>query len=183
MTAFSAKLLSPASAEIKWEVSKENNIAKYELERSYDAIAFESITTVLPGTREDVAVSYNYTDDKFNRSENQLFYRLKISDKEGRVRYSNIEKLLLDKTKDFSLGISPNPVQHAAVYFNLTIPQSGIYSASIIDETGRVLYTKTQNFVAGTNYCTIPAESLSKGVYYLKVQGSNGVLNARFVKL
>jgi hypothetical protein len=183
LTGFSARLLSPVSAEIKWEVSKENNIAKYELERSYDAITFESITTVLPGVQEDMAVSYNYIDNKFNRSENQLFYRLKISDKEGRVRYSNIEKLLLDKTKDFSLLVSPNPVQHSEVYFSLTIPQSGIYSASIIDETGRVLYVKTQNFVAGTNHCTIPAGSLSKGIYYLKVQGINGVLNARFVKL
>jgi hypothetical protein len=183
LTAFSARLLSPTAAGIKWEVAKENNIAKYELERSYDAMVFEKITTSLPGMQDNVAAYYSYTDDKFNRSENQLFYRLKISDKDGQARYSNVEKLLLDKSKDFSLQISPNPVQYKEVHFNLAIPQSGTYSVSVIDETGRVLYTKTQNFTSGANYSTLPAESLSKGIYYLKVQGSNGVLNARFVKL
>lgn len=183
LTAFSAKLLSPASAGIKWEVARENNIAKYELERGYNAMAFERITTSLPGTQDNVAAYYSYTDDKFNRSETQLFYRLKITDKDGQAKYSNVEKLLLDKSNDFSLQISPNPVQNKEVHFNLAIPQSGTYSVSVIDETGRVLYTKTQNFTAGANRSTVPAESLSKGIYYLKVQGSNGVLNARFVKL
>lgn len=183
LTGFSAKLLSPTSARVKWEVAMENSIAKYELERSYDAIAFEKITTVLPGTQENTAASYNYADEKFNRSGNQLFYRLRITDKEGGVKYSNVEKLLLDKSKDFSLLISPNPVQYKEVHFNLTIPQSGAYGMSIIDETGRVLYTQMRNFATGINYSSIPAESLSKGIYYLKVQGSNGVLNARFVKL
>jgi hypothetical protein len=183
LTSFSAKLLSPTAAGIKWEVARENNIAKYELERSYNAMVFESITTALPGVNDNTAAPYNYTDDKFNRSENQLFYRLRITDKEGVIKYSNVEKLLLDKSRDFSLLISPNPVQYKEVHFNLAIPQSGTYSMSIIDETGRILYTKTQNFATGINHSSIPAESLSKGIYYLKVQGSNGVLNARFVKL
>jgi hypothetical protein len=183
LTVFSAKLLSPTSAGINWEIAKENNIAKYELERSYDATAFEKITTVLPGISDNTAASYSYTDDKFNRSENQLFYRLRISEKEGQVKYSNTEKLVLDKTKDFSLQVIPNPIQSKDVRFNLSIPQSGVYGVSIIDETGRVLYVKTQSFATGTNHCTIPAEDLSSGVYYLKVQGMNGVLNARFVKL
>jgi hypothetical protein len=183
LTAFSAKLLSATVAGINWTVAKENNIAKYELQRSYNAMDFELITTVLPGVQDNTVAAYSYTDDKFNRSENQLFYRLKISEQEGQVKYSNIEKLLLDRTKDFSLQVSPNPIQYKEVYFNLTTPQSGAYSISIIDETGRVLYVKTQNFTTGINHCIIPAESLSKGIYYLKVQGSNGVLNARFVKL
>lgn len=183
LTGFSAKLLSQSSAGIKWEVAKENNIAKYELERSYDAMVFEPITTVLPGVIDNKAASYNYTDGKFNRSENQLFYRLKISDKDGQARYSNVEKLLLDKSNDFSLQISPNPIQYKEVHFNFTVPQSGAYSISVIDETGRVLYIKMQNFNTGANHSVIPAENLSKGIYYLKVQGSNGVLNARFVKL
>jgi hypothetical protein len=183
LTGFSAKLLSLTSAGIIWKIAKENNIAKYELERSYDAMAFEKITTVLPGISDNTAASYSYTDDKFNRSENQLFYRLRISEKEGQVKYSNIEKLVLDRTKDFSLQVIPNPVQGKDVRFNLSIPQSGVYGVNIIDETGRVLHVKTQSFATGVNHCTIPAENLSSGIYYLKVQGVNGVLNARFVKL
>jgi hypothetical protein len=179
LVSFSAKLLSPATAGTTWEIAQSSQTRSFELERSYNAVDFERVTTV----SNSGATTYNYTDAAFNRNEEHLFYRLKVIDQAGQFKYSNVVALNLDHSLDLSLKVSPNPVQVKDVQFDLNTPSDVAYTVSIIDATGRVLYNKEQSFVKGRNHSTINIEGLTKGIYYLKLYGKNGVLNTRFVKL
>lgn len=179
LISFSAKLLSPSTAGTAWEVAQSSQARSFELQRSYNAADFEKVTTV----SSTGATNYNYTDAGFNRNEDHLFYRLKVTDQAGQYKYSNVVELNLDHSMDLTLKVSPNPVQIKDVQFDLNTPSDVAYTVSIIDATGRTLYSKEQSFVKGKNHSTINIEGLTKGVYYLKLYGKSGVLNTRFVKL
>jgi len=53
---------------------------------------------------------------------------------------------------------------------------------SIVDASGRVVKTGTQNLQSGSNSVTVSLNELSSGVYTMVLEGNNGRTQYSFVK-
>ena len=71
-----------------------------------------------------------------------------------------------------ALNVYPNPASDEInVEFNA---MNGTYTVSLLDLTGRVIYTTASNNVSGTQTISVPVTSIANGSYIIKVAG-NGV--------
>lgn len=163
----------------EWKMDGTEHLASIILERSTDARKFVPELSV-PGTE-------NLTGSKIFRVPAPVrapysFYRLRMVGKDGKTSYSNIINTA-DK-KPVAANIWPNPVTdrlHVELYCNTpeTVSYKLYNTAGIIETQGRV------SLGSGLQNMSLPAESLSKGVYQLIIERGNGgskPISFRFVK-
>lgn len=90
---------------VKWTTQTETNNDYFEVQRSTDALSFESLTRI-SGTNSNQITNYNYTDKYPHSGVN--YYRLKQVDFDGKTTYSDIVSVNFRIT---STQIFPNPVE------------------------------------------------------------------------
>ena len=81
-----AKSGSETAAEVKWATLGENNLQKFEIERSADNLSFSKIGDISPLNQSQIT-EYLFTDN--SALGNTSYYRLKITDNNNAVTYSN----------------------------------------------------------------------------------------------
>jgi hypothetical protein len=72
--------------------------------------------------------------------------------------------------------ISPNPASHQISLLNLPAEPLGVH---VLDLQGRTLYSGRSNRQSSID---LPVEQLSAGIYFVSVQGANGVRTQKFIK-
>ena len=162
------------NALINWKTANETDVNNYVLEKSYDATSFSTVASVSP--KNEATNTYNYTD--LNAVANAgtakyIYYRLKITDKTGHNKYSEIARLSLDKT-GLQITIGPSVfTDFIYVYTNEAIKQVLVY-----DMNGKLVY-QTSNIVGNKIMLT---NNLAKGIYLFKLVTNNGAVTKRLVK-
>lgn len=167
---FTAKAKSGYN-ELRWRTTNEQNINTYEIEYSFDGTNFENAGSVhaLNSTVEN-----NYNFEHTIAAYGKLFYKLKITDRDGRVTYSAI--LVLDKKATGALRIYPMPI---------TGNQCTIISGQPIEEIivytmeGSKLFTKKMNNVSGT--VNIPLPHLQNGMYIMQFKIRDELINEKIM--
>jgi hypothetical protein len=127
-------------ALISWTTANEANFTNFAVERSTDG---GGTFTILNQFISSALGTYSYTDKTPPTATDQ--YRLKITDLNGSVTYSNVVTLLYNTiatTIPGSISVYPNP---ASSTLNLAITQTDSnpapYNIQIINITGRVVQT------------------------------------------
>ncbi len=130
------------------------------LERSSDARNFTGLYTITADAAR-CAQPFDYTDAGVN------YYRLKMTDVDGKVSYSSIVSLI-NATKGIDvMNIAPNPVVNGN--FNLKISSAEKMQVEILitDMQGRVLQKRSVNMIAGFNEIPMNVSNLLAGTYQL----------------
>ncbi|MBL0201530.1 MAG: T9SS type A sorting domain-containing protein [Chitinophagaceae bacterium] len=144
------------------------------LERSYDGTIFSQVTT--QPAKNNTANTYNYTDVNVVTNAvtaKYIYYRLKITDKTGRIKYSEIAKITVSKTAP-QITIGPNVFTNSvSVYSNEAIKNVEVY-----DMNGKLVY-QTVNIIGNTIFFT---NTLPKGVYLFKLFTNSGTVTKKLVK-
>ena len=127
----------------------------------------------------DQVNNYSWTDpDLLNGRAN---YRLKISNKEGKIKYSRIlafsnlnESLeLVTINNPFSTGLS----------FDIYSPANNTISTRLIDGSGKIVRDNSFRLVKGTNYLRINNTSLLQpGIYILRIDSNDAVIQRKLIK-
>jgi hypothetical protein len=145
---------------LNWKTESELNFLQYELEKSTDGINFP-VLTAIPGGQ----TSYTYTDQMNSSSAERYFYRLRMTDKDGKISYSNI--LGIQGKDQQWITISPNPASDA---INISgLKQRG--SISIINSTGAIVLVKQIN----TSSEIIGISALPAGLYVVQYRDEKNV--------
>ncbi len=140
-------------ATLRWQTDPSSSVSSFEVEQSSDGRNFTSIGTVAFLGNQ----AYDFTDNSASAS-GINYYRLKMTDANGRVSYSNTISV---KTKGIlSLQVTPNPVSDMLQVNGL----NGKGQVSILDAAGRTLL---QQQVTGTQTVSIDVSALGKGIYLL----------------
>ena len=93
------------------------------------------------------------------------YYRLKITDADGRITYSNTVALL-NGPKGFELmSVAPNPVTGNSFHLNATAAAATKIQLVISDMQGRVVKRETITLVAGYNSISVAINALAPGTY------------------
>lgn len=152
---------------VSWTVENEINIEKYAVERSSDGINFERLVVVLP---QSTGSGNNYKITDVSPLEGENFYRIKVYDRNGEIKYSTIAKAVMVKQTACGMSIFPNPVRNSKINLQLTNQASGLYKLTLSNNLGQVIYTesKVSSNTTGTIQINLPVQ-LQNGIYQLEV--------------
>jgi hypothetical protein len=134
------------------------------LERSSGAVNYHSIHTE-NATAARCEQPFHFTDN--NPLPGTNYYRLKITDTNGRVYYSSIVSLINAQTGITVMPVSPNPVIHKNVNLEISAAQNMLFNVQVLDMPGRVVYQKMVNLAAGFNRVPLQLGALAPGTYLL----------------
>jgi hypothetical protein len=152
------------NVQLTWKVAGEENVARYEVERSTDGRSFSTIASINAHGKD----TYNYTDVV---SSNTVFYRIKNIDNDGKSRYSIIARIANGRT-ELVLKAFPQPVQNLLTLQHPVISGRALISLSAAD--GRTV--RSQVPANGSMQSAIDMSTLQKGMYLLRFADGNGAV-------
>ncbi len=161
--------------ELTWVTQSETNNRSFEIQRSADGRSFTAMGAVnskAVGGNSVSPISYNFTDVLPLVVTN--YYRLKQTDIDGKVSYSNTVLVKGLKPTLFSLNtIFPNPATER-VMAALQSPFADNITLMVTDITGKIIKRQVANMVIGDNLVTVDVAALPSGSYLLKAVCKNG---------
>jgi hypothetical protein len=170
--------LNGKAAQLQWTTATEINTKNFIVQRSNDAIHFQSIGSVNAAGNSTQITSYSFDDvGVFTAGASKLYYRLQMVDKDGKFTYSNIATVQIADGNLFT--IYPNPVKdELLITGNTSLSNAQI---RISDPGGRVVYQQQiSNAQPGTT--KIDVSGFGKGVYYLQLITESNTQTTKFVK-
>jgi len=160
------------SIDVSWQVYAEINVATYDVQRSADGENFKTI-----GVLDAVnASNYNYADN--NPIDGYNYYRLLIVDKDGSIKYSNIDKVNIADATAADISFYPNPVVDHTVTLQLTNIPIGSYQLSVFDNAGKQVYASIINYAGGSSVQTVYLpQNISSGIYKVQLKNEKTIFN------
>jgi hypothetical protein len=147
---------------LQWVVNSDDLKDYYDLEKMDANQNFTRLTSI-NGNSADVLRSFNFTDDNLEDGEN--IYRVKATDKDGAVQFSNWVTI---KYKESNLyALSPNPTQDY-VDINLTACENRPVVLTIMDAMGHKIQSVSLEKAGKTH--RIEFGDIATGQYFLHIQ-------------
>jgi hypothetical protein len=149
---------------LSWKVNcTSSETATLSIERSKDGRNFTEVNSITT-TALRCLQPFDYTDN--NPLPGYNYYRLKMTDEDGRITYSN-KIALLNKDKGFDIvNLVPTIIRNTAI-LNVTAAQKTQMTLVITDFAGRQVQNKVYNLIAGSNQVKINVANFSAGAYVI----------------
>jgi hypothetical protein len=166
-------------ASLAWTTQHETNTVTYDIERSNDGLQFTKTGKVAGTAGNGNDGSYTFNDPVSLKG--AAYYRIKIEDK-GNYKYS---KTIVVNAGALSFEIKSliNPFDNSLT-FDLVSPADKQVTIMLIDSYGKLVKQRRQQLTTGINRLTVNDQGLlSNGIYILRVQTNEGVINKRVVKV
>ena len=162
---------------LNWNVTNQQTILQYEIERSINGMNFEKIAVVNPITSN----FYSYNDDISSLSSKVFYYRIKIIDTDGTYKYSTIIRLQV-VDQNHLVTVMPNPFNDIIrMQINAALPANA--TIMLYDMLGRRLVTKNIKLATGINDIELTESILlANGNYQLKILTERNQQTIKVVK-
>lgn len=153
-----------------WKTSHEEDLNRFEVERSHDGVHFETIGMVFPW--EDASHGDYVFSDK-NAVTGINYYRLKMIDDNTAYKYSSMLTFTLGQNLAASVLIAPNPIVDK-ICLQLTGLSENTYRIELRNVMGQKFVEKQINITRyrQTEYLMRTA-SMTPGIYFLTVFEKN----------
>jgi hypothetical protein len=163
------------SVLLTWKTANEINTSNFAVQRSLDAVDFSDIK-IVPATPGSVAKTYSFTDNVAAIKAPKIYYRLKMVDKDGKFKLSNVVLVTL-ANQGLRFTIKPNPTKN---YFVITYDDSVPLDAlvTISDFSGRSVLKQTITPGGGQK---INISALPKGVYMVTINTGDNITTQKLV--
>jgi hypothetical protein len=165
-------------AGLNWFTKGETGVFAYEVERSENAIQFVKIDQL--NSKGDGDHQYQLTDRLTGYRQTAVYYRIKVVDQNGQLRYSNILKLSLSGLKKVEL--LPNPFVNA-VNIQISAVQDGTAILRLLTSDGKEILKQTRSITSGNNSILLDnLGELAKGIYVIEIIVNNVRITQTLVK-
>ncbi len=157
---------------LNWNVEQEQDILTYTTEHSTDGSRFSSISTITSLQK----MAWLYTSYHNSPARGWNYYRLRITDKTGKVTYTAIRKLFFDENAP-TVRMFPNP---ATTILHIQMPGSyaGNTTLSLYDVSGKQIAACKP---AGSSI-ELDVLPLAKGSYFISIACRGTVTVYPFIK-
>jgi trimeric autotransporter adhesin len=159
---------------LHWEVVVPNNSQSFTVQRSPNGRDFENVQTVAA-----TAGQKNYSAQDPSAKSKDIYYRIKETDANDQVYYSNILRVGTDAKQQVS--IYPNPARDF-ITLNGVAEKAGPVAVKIYDAKGQLVLSTSWPQAAGSFARRIETQALTKGVYWLSVSGAVNANAMRVMK-
>lgn len=156
--------------QLQWQTGNEQNVQNIIVERSANGTIWKNIQTLTARDASTNGAAYSYND---NDPQASAFYRLKITDKDGKFSYSPVfSGGCADVTMPFA--VYPNPAATQATA-RVGVRKKTEAILSIIGSNGAIIYKQIWQLNTGNNFLQLPITNLSAGTYsiHVKIEGNN----------
>jgi hypothetical protein len=157
---------------LEWITTREINTKDFIVERSTDGATFNPIATIpaLGPTQPGSNNSYQATDSLPLPGTD--YYRLKEVDQNGQATYSPIVSVRV--SEGLSCMVYPNPVADR-VNIRISVISAAQATILIFDLRGQVISSQPIRLINGENQFEIDLTGKAKGMYFVKIQGIDGL--------
>ena len=157
---------------LNWNVEQEQDIIKYEIEKSLNGTDFSYLTTVSSLQK----AQWLYTNYDLTPATGWNYYRLKITDKANKVTYAGIRKVRFDKDLQ-TVSIFPNPTTD---FLNIQLPTNNLNNTrlQLFTVEGRLL----NELKPLSSSVRLNVQNLAGGTYLLKVIQNDEIKTYPFIK-
>jgi Bacterial Ig domain/Secretion system C-terminal sorting domain len=171
---------------VKWTTTFELNNDHFDVERSTDGISFNAVGTVKGMGNSAVKHNYEFNDDVSRNvlNKNDLYYRLKQVDLDGKASYTKVLVVRVYRTKSLqSLSVTPNPAIND-IKVNVQLNENSYIVMKIANSNGIEVMRKTTRASIGSNNFSLEGTSrLQAGIYFLEViVNSNERMMVKLIK-
>ncbi len=156
---------------INWSTLSEQNSAWFDIERSYDGVAFTKIGQVHAAGYSNSIRNYRFADINVARS--MIFYRLKMVDADAAYKLSPVR--IVPKTDGIrqEFLLYPNPaISYVRIVLNEVAAEDK--QVQIINQAGQLV--KVARLSAGSQTIKLELSGLPKGIYAVLVKGNSAKL-------
>lgn len=147
---------------LNWKVNCTSAEAKFEIQRSADGVHFIKIGAI---TANQLRCSqpFDFTDD--NPMGGANYYRIKITDVDGKDAYSNTILLSLKTSRFEMMSLNPNIISNENTILKISAAEKNELNVVIVDFSGRKISSQTIALQPGTIQTIINTSALANGVY------------------
>lgn len=177
----SLKAMSTSSANtITWSTATELNNRGFEVQRSTNDDAYESIAFVNGAGNSNQNKAYTYNDASANKSATNC-YRLKQIDFDGTTTNSKTVCVAAQKLNMTQIAPQPNPF-NTTLNIAIVSEADGNATVEVLDIVGKVVLVKNTLIQSGSNNVVFETDNLRNGIYFVRVKHQNEVTTKRVVK-
>jgi hypothetical protein len=174
---FSGRVISGKNL-LQWIVQNDNDIEKYEIEKSVDGIHFASAGVVNPKEAKDMD-GYTFTDPE--NTSNVNYYRLKLTSQSKKALSYSKTIMLYNRTSQFKIS-TINPFKNN-LKVNIFLPELGKVEMNLFDMYGKCLIKKSVQLGAGSSEVTFDnVSTLPSGMYILTVFHNGTEVQNKLIK-
>ena len=167
--------------DVKWSTSMEINSSKYFIERSIDAINFNSIATTAAAGNSLTTKNYAIQDDVSAIASSLVYYRILQVDVDGKKSYSKVISIRLKKANS-NISVFPNPFKN---YVNINLDWSNNETANlkVFTLNGAELINNNVQLYKGNNYVFVnELMNLKAGTYFMVLNTTQGRIFKQIIK-
>jgi hypothetical protein len=162
LLSFTATAIKGA-VDVNWKTASEINNDYFNVQRSADGLEFYDITRLQAGSSARVVQKYNYVDS--NPLSGKSYYRLKQTDLDGSVNFSDIRMVTFDGSES-EVTAYPNPVTNGKISIDFHIAPESPTHVTVYDTMGKIIL---QNVIAeGISTYSMDMSNTPTGVYVIK---------------
>jgi hypothetical protein len=161
---------------VTWSASNEQDIEKYEVERSADGRLFTGIITT-PALKNEALTLYSKTDLGPLAGDN--YYRIKATRKDGVLLFTDVIKVAAVATpasdEKATIAVYPNPVTGKRMNVEFSNQEAGKYQLQFINAIGQVVNNSVLVVDGNSNKQQVSlGSSVTPGQYKLSITAPSG---------
>jgi hypothetical protein len=167
-----------SQAELTWLVADNETGKQFEIEKSRDGKNFYSAALIF-STSKNGSEEYTYRDAV---PETKTFYRIKLTDKNNKISYSNALAVGNSIKTSGNLSLNQNPVDSYLV-FQFKSSENSIANINIYNTSGALVYSQKTNLTKDANSIAINLDGkVFAGLYVLEVKTQSDHNAVKFIK-
>jgi hypothetical protein len=156
---------------LNWKVNCTSLQVKFNIERSTDGRNFTSLQDITASNTRCLQ-PFDFSDN--NPASGMNYYRIKMTDIDGKITYSSVIALLNKKNGFEILNLVPNPVTNETALLNITSAEKQTVTILITDASGKMVHSAVQPVIAGFTQVNLNFNKLTAAVYTITVYTNEG---------
>lgn len=157
---FETSVTGPRQVRLTWVTARERDNLGFAIERSLDGETFEKVGEVSAVGQSSTPQRYDFTDRR--APQRQLYYRLRQTDLDGTVTYSELREVRAEAFRSPTVRLYPNPAHHV-VHISGLLPDHQ-HRVRLVDLQGNVL-AQFNRYPRPDGRLSLPLRTLSQGLY------------------
>jgi hypothetical protein len=157
-----------ATVKLSWATAQEINSSSFDVERSADHGSWEKIGNVKAKGYASTSSNYTFTD-QFPLAGNG-YYRLKMTDLDGKYQYSKVVFVTSDNISQ-PLVVYSNPFSDQ-IRVKVNVDRSQNLTLVVSDIIGKTYLKQSYHAQAGDNLINLAPTGVSSGMYILHIEGN-----------
>ena len=167
------------AVQLNWQAASESDIDQYIVERSGDGRTYSALGSVA-ATNGIGNHDYNYLDASPLTGVN--FYRLRILETSGSVRYSPLVTMKATTYAGQHVSVYPNPVRGNTIQYEVSLP-AGEYTLKVVNSVGVAVKAGSYKHSGGTIVNILPVSyNMPAGLYHLIISNNKAQVSTHFVE-